>query len=310
MIYNRLKVVTWCVFVLFIGALSSCQESTSTTINAKHDENSRNITPKMAVFSAFSCKPRGYAFVAAHRGTHKGSKYPENALESLQALNAKGIMFAEIDIARLKDGTLILHHDGTWDRGSTGTGLIATQTWDSAEKLLLRDTNGKITIFRPSKFRDVLKWAKHKMYLEIDFKSSVTEAKVVDAIKAEDMLEQVILISYSKSQALRLHKLAPTAAISVKISKPGDIKAYELRGIPTNMMLAWTGRAQLSKKLVNNLRSWQIPILASGDFSKLSRGSQLPDLIVTNYALNVPQVFVIKGKNLKNYEKCMVGKNK
>lgn len=302
---NQLKLVLTCIFALFLGALSSCQESPSAANEAKVDENSGNNTPYMAAIDAFSCKPSRHAFVAAHRGTHKGSKYPENALESLQALYAMGIGFAEIDIARLKDGTLILHHDGTWDRGSTGKGPISSSNWRQAQKLLLKDTNGKITAFRPSEFREILKWAKYKMYLEIDFKSSVSEAKVVRAIKSADMLNQVILIAYSKAQAVRLHKLAPKAAISVKISKPGDIKAYEVSGVSIDVIMAWTSRGALGKNLVTALRSKRIPILGSGNNSSLKRGAVLPDLLVSDYPFDVAQAFVIKGKNQVEFEKCM-----
>lgn len=302
---NQLKLVLTCIFALFLGALSSCQESTGTTNESTVDENSGNIRPYMAVIDAFSCKPSGHTFVAAHRGTHKGSQYPENALESLQALYEKGIIFAEIDIARLKDGTLILHHDGTWDRGSTGKGLISLSNWRQAQKLLLKDTNSNITAFRPSEFREVLKWAEGKMYLEIDFKSSVSEAKVVRAIKSADMLNQVILIAYSKAQAARLHKLAPKAVISVKISKVGDIKAYEVSGVPVHVMTAWTSRGPLGENLVSTLRTKGIPILGSGNNSSLKRSVILPDLLVSDYPLDVAQAFVIKGKNMIEFEKCM-----
>ena len=302
---NQLKFVLTCILGLFLSALSSCQESPSAANESTVDENSGNNTPYMAVMDAFSCKPSKYIFVAAHRGTHKGSQYPENALESLQALYAKGIIFAEIDIARLKDGTLILHHDGTWDRGSTGKGAVSATNRRQAQKMLLKDTNGKITAFRPSEFREVLKWAKYKMYLEIDFKSSASEAKVVRAIKSADMLNQVILIAYSKAQAARLHKLAPSAAISVKISKPGDIKAYEVSGVPIDVMTAWTSRGPLDKKLAADLRSKHIPILGSGNNSSLKRDAVLPDLLVSDYPLDIAEAFVIKGKNKIEFKKCM-----
>ena len=308
-------------------ALSSCQASNTPTNNVKVDERGRNITPSSGdisplppVLDLFACKPAEKAFVAAHRGTHEGSEFPENALESLQALHAKGIPFAEIDVARLRDGTQFLFHDGIWERGSTGKGPIAVTTWDASQHLLLKDTNGDLTSFRPSAFADVLAWAKDKMYLEIDFKSSVDEAKVINSIRAADMLDQVILISYTTEQAVRLHKLAPDAALSVGIFKPSDIKALEDLGISANVMTAWTGRGPLTPKLAGTLRERNIPILAgsffdlddklqaSGDSSAYTEYAKLPDLVVSDYAFDTQPVLEITGESLRKMEACLAQK--
>ncbi len=302
---------------ILLGALSSCQESTGTQKHSKLDETAVNIKPISSVLHMFSCKPPNSAFVAAHRGTHEKSNYPENALDSLKALHEKGVLFAEVDVARLKDGTQILYHDGTWNRGSTGTGPIAASSWEQSQKFLLKDTNGNITSYRPSAFSKVLSWAKGKIYLEIDFKSSANEAKVIAALRSAKMLSQVILISYNTEQALRLHKLAPRAALSVGIFKPGDIKALEARGIPANVMTAWTGKGPLTLQLAQALRARKIPILAasffslddklqtSKDFSLYTEFARLPDLVVTNYAFDAQQVLEIKGKNLNSFNNCI-----
>ena len=260
------------------------------------------------------------AFVAAHRGTHEGSEFPENALESLKALHKRGVKFAEIDVARLRGKTQILYHDGTWERGSTGKGPIAVTSWEKSQTLLLKNTNGALTSFRPSSFSDVLSWSKDKMYLEIDFKSSVDEAQVIETIRQAEMIDQVILISYNTDQALRLHKLAPKAALSVGIFKPGDIKALEVRGIPTKVMTAWTGRGPLTQPLVSALRDRNIPILAasffsldnqlqqSKDFSKYAEFAKLPDLIVTDFAFDAQKPLEIKGNNLVQLQACLNNK--
>ena len=304
-------------FGLTIGTLSSCQGSNTPDQDSKVDESVRKITPFPSVLNVFSCKPESFAFVAAHRGTHEGSEFPENALESLQALHEAGVPFAEIDVARLQGTTQILYHDGTWERGSTGKGPIASTSWSDSQKLLLKDTNEDITAFRPTAFADVLAWAKGKMYLEIDFKSSADEAEVVEAIRNAGMMDQVILISYNTDQALRLHKLAPKAALSVGIFKPGDIKALEVRGIPVNVMTAWTGRGPLTQELADALRARDIPILAasffdlddklqaSGNYSYYTEFAKLPDLVVSNFAFDAQQVLKIKGKDLKTYELCL-----
>jgi len=310
--------------LLFAGALSSCQAANTPADKPKVNEKSRKITtnidgitPYPSVLALFACKPADKAFVAAHRGTHEGSSYPENALESLQVLHEKGVPFAEIDVARLKDGTQFLFHDGTWESGSTGTGPIAVTTWNASQLFLLKDTNGDLTSYRPSAFSDVLAFAKDKIYLEIDFKSSVDEAKVIDSIRAADMLDQVILISYDNDQALRLHKLAPTAALSVGVFKPGDIEVLEKLGVPTNVMTAWTGRGPITDELAKTLRARKIPVLAgsffdlddklqaSGDFTPYTQYAVHPDLVVSDFAFDTQPVLEITGEDKTKMDACL-----
>lgn len=308
------------IFTLLLGTLSSCQAPTGTADNATVNERASKIAPLSSVLDMFSCKPAHRAFVAAHRGTVDTSVHPENALQSLQALHAKGVPFAEIDIARLKDGTQILFHDGTWERRTTGSGPIAATNWEDSQKLLLKDTNGDISSIRPSRFSDVLSWAKDKMYLEIDFKSSVDQAKVIQSIKDAGMIDQVILISYDTDQAIALHKLAPTAALSVGIFKPGDIKALEVRGIPANVMTAWTGRGPITPELANTLRERNIPILAasffnlddelqkSGQFDKYTEFAKLPDLVVSDRAFKAQSILSMTDLEIKTMNTCLSNK--
>jgi glycerophosphoryl diester phosphodiesterase len=320
------------IFLVSAMALSSCQDGNSTANMVKDDVRGRNFqtinanfTPYPPVLKMFACKPQEKAFVAAHRGTHAESEYPENSVISLQALVKNNVPFAEIDVARLKDGTQIVFHDGVWDRRTVGPKNVmelplAATTWKQSQSLLLKDTGGNITAVRPSAFADVLSYAKNKIYLEIDFKSSAIEAEVISAIRKADMLDQVILISYTIDQALRLHSLAPTTALSVGIFKPEDIKALEVQGIPINVMTAWTGKGPLTQELSDALRSKSIPILAAsffavdgkvkqtGNQNLYTKFAKLPDLIVTDSAFSAQQVLEITGESLNTMEICLANK--
>ncbi len=326
---NFYKGSIFSILLLSATALSSCQKGNTTDKITKDDVRASNNTSNISnnttypdVIDLFACKPAENAFVAAHRGTHIGSKFPENSLISLQALVKNNVSFAEIDVAQLTDGKLITFHDGTWERRSVGPNEVlslpvAATTWEQSQKLLLKDTNDAITATRPSSFADILTYAKDKIYLEIDFKSSASEADVISKIKSAGMLHQVILISYTTEQAQRLHNLAPTAAISVGIFKPNDIKDLEAQGIPINVMTAWTGEGPLTLELANALRQHNIPILAASFFSIDNQVKQsgntyiytefakLPDLIVTDSAFQTQQVLEIKGNNLQNMKTCL-----
>ena len=315
------------LFAISLLALSSCQATNTPSDSAKVDENGRNIapiseniTPFPSVFDVFACKSDNLAFVAAHRGTDASSEYPEDSLIGLQKLVEHGVPFAEIDIAKLKGGPMILFHDGVWNKRATGPKDIlakplAATTWEESQKLLMKDATHHITATRPGTFADILKFAKDKIYLEIDFKASSKEADVIDAIRKAGMIKQVILISYTPEQALRQYRLAPDAMLSVGIFKPGDIKALQVRGIPVSHMSAWTGKGPLSDKLVWALRKHDIPILAAS-FLSLNEDKGVsaqdyrkfavkPDLVVTDVAYRVQNALEFSAKDKAAYQNCL-----
>jgi len=144
-------------------SLTACN-SAETSKTAEITETSLNKLPPIADY--ISCLPKEAALTAAHRGTAERTKYPENSMSALKVLLEKGYLVSEVDVAGLKDGVHILYHDGVWEEKSTGKGPIASSTWAIAEKILLDDTNGKLSADRPVKFEDYLMAAKGKIYLK------------------------------------------------------------------------------------------------------------------------------------------------
>jgi glycerophosphoryl diester phosphodiesterase len=64
---------------------------------------------------------------------------PENSLDALAACLAAPVARAEIDVAMLADRDFLIFHDSMLDRGSTGSGPVASLTSDAARSLRLRD---------------------------------------------------------------------------------------------------------------------------------------------------------------------------
>ncbi len=65
-------------------------------------------------------------FVAGHMGW--AAKYPENTMASFEAAAALGVDQIEMDVHCTADGSLVLIHDDTVERTTTGTGAIAQMT--------------------------------------------------------------------------------------------------------------------------------------------------------------------------------------
>lgn len=139
------------------------------------------------VISQFGCKApvvvapytEGEILVAAHRAYHKHA--PENSLEAIRQSIREGIDIVEIDVRRTADDSLVLMHDGTIDRTTTGTGDIETLYWKDIKDLaLLHD--GQPTDETIPLFRDALKMGKGKILFDLDLKTEKIEKimKVVD----------------------------------------------------------------------------------------------------------------------------------
>lgn len=75
--------------------------------------------------------------VVAHRGDWRYA--PENSLAAIENAIRMGVDIVELDVQRTKDGQLILMHDYTLDRTTTGKGKISDWTLDSIKTLKLKN---------------------------------------------------------------------------------------------------------------------------------------------------------------------------
>ena len=238
--------------------------------------------------------------ISAHRGTARGSTYAENGMGGLSALIKRGYLMSEIDVARLKDGTYILFHDGVWEDKSTGRGAVAASTWEQAEKYLLKDPQGKLTSDTPIKLSNYLAEAKDKIYLEIDFKSSARYQDVIKMIRAHGMSEHVILIAYNTGQARKLMGLAPDMWVSVSTNKTSDIRKFD-----TERAAAWVGKKISNGGLINDLENLGAPILGSMGSEWSADKAARADILVTDYAFNHRPITGLTSKTKKQYESCL-----
>jgi glycerophosphoryl diester phosphodiesterase len=77
----------------------------------------------------------------AHRG--HSIAYPENTLEAYRKAIDLGVEMIECDVNITRDGKLVMMHDSTLDRTTTGSGRVSASTWEEIQRL---DAGGK---FKP-----------------------------------------------------------------------------------------------------------------------------------------------------------------
>lgn len=104
--------------------------------------------------------------VAAHRGHWRNTT--ENSLSAIESAIKVGVDIIEIDIQRTKDGHLILMHDETLERTTTGAGRIDSLNLEDIKELFLRNGIGVPTNQKVPTLKEALELAKGKVFLNLD----------------------------------------------------------------------------------------------------------------------------------------------
>ncbi|GLB53833.1 glycerophosphoryl diester phosphodiesterase [Neptunitalea chrysea] len=148
-----------------------------------------------------------YILVAAHRAAHQ--EFPENSEKAiLEAIRVKTDI-VELDVRETKDHELVIIHDRTIDRTTTGKGLVKNFTLAELKALRLI-FNGEPTDQVILTFDEALKLCKDKIIVDVDFKAETKESFVnaLNILKANQMEDEVLFYIYDDYKLIKkLRKL-------------------------------------------------------------------------------------------------------
>lgn len=196
--------------------------------------------PLPTVADLFGCLRGKGTLVSAHRGG-VGPGYPENAIETAAHTLARVPALIEVDIHHSRDGVLVLMHDDTLDRTSTGTGPIRDQDWSALQKLELEDDDGKPTGFRIPRLADMIGWARGRALVLAEVKESDTLPQVVAEIRAAHAQPYVMLLINSLDDARHLQQLDPSITMTLEAPDLAALDRYAAAGIDLKRVIAWNG---------------------------------------------------------------------
>lgn len=196
--------------------------------------------------------------ISAHRGGGTYAGYPENCLESFGYLARQMPVVIECDISATQDSVLIMMHDDTYERTTTGTGKVGTQSWAYARSLFLEDYQGVATRYRIPTLAEVLKWGNGKVIYTLDVKPNVPYKWVVEAVQKARAENYAAIITYNATQAELVHRLDRRLMISVTIRNREEYERLHAAGIPDNRMVAFVGTREPSADLYDFLHKKNI----------------------------------------------------
>jgi glycerophosphoryl diester phosphodiesterase len=130
--------------------------------------------------------------VACHRGDWRN--YVENTVEAVESCIQMGADIVEVDVWRTKDGVLVLMHDETLERCTSGSGKICDHTLAEIRELRMKDGLGNMTEFTVPTAEEVLLLAKDRVVINLD-KADLYLDEAYQLLVKTGMVEQTILKS-------------------------------------------------------------------------------------------------------------------
>lgn len=209
-----------------------------------------------AELQAFLRYDKGHSIplISAHRGGPTVG-YPENCTPTFDNATRFHPAVIETDIALSKDSVLVMMHDNTLDRTTTGTGKIENYVFEELRKLRLKDTEGKVTEYKIETLDEVLQWSKDKVILNLDIKKGVPFRMIVDAVRKNKAESYVVIITYNANQAAEIAVLAPDLMISVSARGKEDVERMEQLGVKAEKMIAFVGVSEPKPEVYEYLHS-------------------------------------------------------
>lgn len=146
------------ILVLIVGVLAIC------SCNCKEPQYANRAEMIVAQMHDPSSK---YVVVACHRGDWRN--YPENSIPAIESIIRMGVDIMELDLKLTKDSVLVLSHDRTIDRCTSGKGNVSDYTLEELKQFKLRRAHGVITdSLHICTLREALECCKDRICVNVD----------------------------------------------------------------------------------------------------------------------------------------------
>lgn len=157
------------------------------------------------------------AQVAAHRGG--ALLWAENSLTAFRNALALGVDYLETDIHLTADGQLVVLHDATLDRTTTGRGSVAAVKLAELASVRLKTADGATTadgVPTLAALLDLLAPERAELLLEIKVgadrqRYAGIEEKALEAVTRRGLLDRTLVMGFQADTIRRVRELEPKA---------------------------------------------------------------------------------------------------
>lgn len=151
--------------------------------------------------------------IFAHRGY--SGKYPENTMIAFKKALECGVDGIELDVQLTKDGEVVIIHDETIDRTTTGKGFVVDYTYEELEKFDASFKFKDLGFNKIPTLREYFQLVKdYDIVTNVELKTGINEylgieEKVWELIKEYNLEEKVIISSFNHFSVMRMKNIAP-----------------------------------------------------------------------------------------------------
>jgi len=219
--------------VIAIIAYSACAQAQSGKLHVLHIKNAEELR------AFFKYTGHDIPFISGHRGgVNKG--YPENSIEAFENTLRHTPATFEVDPRLTKDSVIVLMHDATLDRTTTGTGKVSDYTLAELKQLRLRDVEGNVTPYRIPTLEEAIRWSRGKTVLILDKKDVPFEmtARIIEDLHAEG---HVMVTVHNAREAKFYHDRNKEIVFEAFVKTQKALQEYEALGIPWTHIMAYVG---------------------------------------------------------------------
>ena len=162
---NRIRVHWFFALVLLLGlGLAGCRSA------AKDAQVAEKAEPKnkaLQVVETLHDPNSQYVVIVSHRGDWRN--YPENSLPAIESVICMGVDMMELDLKMTKYSVLVLCHDWTLDRTTTGHGPVSDYTYEELLQFDLKRGHGiAIPGLKIPTLRQALEVCKDRITVNVD----------------------------------------------------------------------------------------------------------------------------------------------
>lgn len=144
--------------------LAGCR---SVSNDAKVTEKTEPANKALKVVEALHDPNSQYVVVVSHRGDWRN--YPENSIPAIESVIRMGVDMMELDLKMTKDSVLVLCHDWTLDRTTTGHGPVSDYSYEELLQFDLKRGHGiAIPGLKIPTLRQALEVCKDRITVNVD----------------------------------------------------------------------------------------------------------------------------------------------
>ena len=154
------KVQILIIMVVACVGLMSCSQRL-------HKETAGQAGRADKIVAALHDASTRYVVVVAHRGDWRN--YPENSIPAIESVIRMGVDVMELDVKMTRDSVLVLSHDWTLNRTTTGSGNISDYTYEQLLAFDLKRGHGiAIPGLKIPTLRQALEVCKDRIVVNVD----------------------------------------------------------------------------------------------------------------------------------------------